>query len=293
MALSAVDLMASPPITVGAKDSILDAKATLTRFDINAVPVMAGRRIVGVLNRQIADKALHHGLTDAPVSKVMESDVPSVAPDATIAEMMPLVRGRRRLLCVVDNGDLVGVVTRTEIYRAQIEGEDAVRPRQRRVAAHPSTNVADAAERTLPPGVLARIREIGRIAAEAGGLAYMVGGCVRDLLLARANLDIDIAVEGDARAVATAAVKRLGGKVQKHEPFLVAKITFDDGSKIDLATARVEHYAKPGRLPTVERSSIRKDLARRDFTINTLAIRIDPDAFGHLIDDLGGLGDLE
>jgi tRNA nucleotidyltransferase (CCA-adding enzyme) len=130
------------------------------------------------------------------------------------------------------------------------------------------------------PGI-ERLRE-----AVADVSAYLVGGGVRDLLLGRDRADIDVAVEGDVGAVG----QRLGGEVRTHERFATATARLDD-LEIDLATARAETYPSPGALPEVRPATIEDDLARRDFTVNAMAVPLkgDPD----LTDPHGGLADLE
>ncbi|MEW6215719.1 MAG: hypothetical protein AB1478_11065, partial [Nitrospirota bacterium] len=121
--------------------------------------------------------------------------------------------------------------------------------------------------------------------------AYLVGGSVRDLLRGEENLDIDIVIEGDGISFAKAFGERLNAKVRPHQIFGTAKVITDE-LKLDVATARTEYYESPAALPKVETSSIKKDLYRRDFTINTLAIKLNPKDFGLLIDFFGGQRDL-
>jgi tRNA nucleotidyltransferase (CCA-adding enzyme) len=134
---------------------------------------------------------------------------------------------------------------------------------------------------------------------------YAVGGFVRDLILGVPNFDIDLVVEGDAIQLAQRLAERLGGHVRSHRRFGTAKwIVPDDlradGSgdgllpaSLDFVTARTEFYEHPTALPTVERSTIKQDLHRRDFTINTLAVRLDSERWGQLLDFYGGKKDLD
>jgi tRNA nucleotidyltransferase (CCA-adding enzyme) len=151
------------------------------------------------------------------------------------------------------------------------------------------------------PGVLlkkslkaADLDLIQRIADQAATLnmpVYLVGGFVRDLLLEQPVGDFDIVVEGEAAQLARALAKAGGGKVTEHAIFGTARWSFS-GSEIDLTTARSEIYEQPGALPVVKFSTIDDDLHRRDFTINAMAIRLDGDHFGKLLDPLGGEDDL-
>src|SRR5947208_15725938 len=118
---------------------------------------------------------------------------------------------------------------------------------------------------------------------------FLVGGAVRDLLLGRGTVDLDVAIEGDARAVARELAGRLGGEAKEHERFGTATVRAGD-LVVDLATTRRETYAEPGALPEVEPSSIEEDLARRDFTVNAMAMRL-PD--GEILDPHKGRADLE
>ena len=134
-----------------------------------------------------------------------------------------------------------------------------------------------------------------KIAAENGYKIYLIGGIVRDLLLDRENLDIDITVEGDAIEFAKLLSKEMGAKiVSTHEDFGTAKVQID-GQKIDLASTRSEIYKKAGHLPTVAEigCSLKKDVIRRDFTINSLALSLNPDNFADLIDYADGFDDLK
>ena len=115
--------------------------------------------------------------------------------------------------------------------------------------------------------------------------AYLVGGAVRDLLLGKTRADLDVAVEGDVRALADA----LGGEIIVHERFETAAITVE-GHEIDIARARAETYERPGALPTVNPAGIDEDLARRDFTVNAMAVPLEGE--GQLIDPHGGADDL-
>lgn len=138
--------------------------------------------------------------------------------------------------------------------------------------------------------VLALIRDVG--AAAEGHCVYLVGGVVRDLLLGRPTLDVDLAVEGNAPSLARRLGKLLDGKVVTHPRFGTA--TFKRGPvSLDFVTARSEIYARPGALPTVSAGTIQDDLARRDFTINAMAIHLAPQRFGELIDPHNGKRDVD
>jgi tRNA nucleotidyltransferase (CCA-adding enzyme) len=144
----------------------------------------------------------------------------------------------------------------------------------------------------LSPESLALIKMAGELAAERRLGIYLVGGVVRDLLLDQANFDLDLVVEGDATELAESLAREVGGRIVVHRRFGTAKIRTKD-LVIDLAMARAESYDHPGALPTVRPGSIQDDLARRDFTVNAMALRLDPGSFGKLVDPFNGQKDLE
>ncbi len=146
--------------------------------------------------------------------------------------------------------------------------------------------------RRLPPARLSLLRALGILADEAGVPLYLVGGVVRDLLLKRENWDLDLTVEGDGIAFARLVADRYRAGLAVFERFATARLVFPDGLKIDIATTRRESYAQPALLPTVQPASIKEDLSRRDFTINAIAVQLNPRQFGRVLDPYGGQRDL-
>jgi tRNA nucleotidyltransferase (CCA-adding enzyme) len=153
-------------------------------------------------------------------------------------------------------------------------------------------NIAKKIEAYLPDKLLALVKAAGELAAERGERLYLVGGVVRDIFMGRPNLDLDLVVEGDALSLARQLAKSQKGKVLTHARFGTATLKKDEIS-VDLATARSETYAEPGALPTVKPGTIRDDLLRRDFTVNAMAVSLNPDSFGELVDPYGGKADLD
>lgn len=144
----------------------------------------------------------------------------------------------------------------------------------------------------VSPRICCLLQEIGRLGKQISRPVYVVGGFVRDLLIGRENLDIDIVVEGDAIDFAHQLAKACQGQVKTHHKFKTATIAQQDGLKIDFVSARNETYPSPGALPSIEYGTIAEDLRRRDFSINALAMRLEPDAFGEIVDCTDGLRDL-
>ncbi len=153
-------------------------------------------------------------------------------------------------------------------------------------------NLADRIKEQLPADLLDFVKAAGEEANRQQQKLYLVGGVVRDLLLERANLDLDLVVEGDAINLADEMARINNAKVTPHPRFGTAKLQWGRRS-VDVATARAETYARPGALPAVRPGTIGDDLARRDFTVNTMAIELNPRRFGQLMDVHGGVPDLK
>jgi tRNA nucleotidyltransferase (CCA-adding enzyme) len=147
-------------------------------------------------------------------------------------------------------------------------------------------------EKQLPPELVNFMWVAGEMANSRGEKLYLVGGVVRDLLMGQSNFDLDLVVEGNAIELAQQLKAINKGKITTHPRFNTAKLQWQDWS-IDLATARSETYEKPGALPTVTPGPIDQDLSRRDFTINAMAICLNPGDYGQLVDPHGGRDDLQ
>ena len=145
----------------------------------------------------------------------------------------------------------------------------------------------------LPDRISSSFKQIGEVADELECPAYVVGGFVRDLLLKKENFDIDIVAEGDGIRLAREFAKRFHATCKSHKRFGTSAVFLQDGFRIDFATARTEYYKSPAALPVVQKSLIKKDLLRRDFTINALAIRIGFNRPNMLVDYFGGEEDIK
>lgn len=140
--------------------------------------------------------------------------------------------------------------------------------------------------------ILKIIRDIGRFADRQGLRAYIVGGVVRDMILGRKNLDIDIVTEGPAIPFARSVAEATRAKITVYPQFGTATLQWPFGLRLDFVAARQESYPHPGALPRVRPGTLNDDLFRRDFTINAMAIGLNRDRWGQLVDEFGGLPDL-
>ena len=298
----AKDLMSSPPITIGPGFTCKEAADRMARYSINALLVVSdpegSNGLLGFITRAVTEKAMYHKLDLVPVRDFMTSEFVTAAPDADLPEIQEKIIGhKQRILPVVDNEAVIGVVTRTDLLNILVRRSRLADTGTPDPVPHPdrvrTRNVRRFMTERLSAPLIEVMRQIGETAASIGCDAYVVGGFVRDLFLYRPNEDVDVVIEGDGIAFAKHYAKSVGARVHTHDKFGTAVIIYDDGFKIDVATARMEYYKFPAAMPTVEMSSIKLDLFRRDFTINTLAIRLNPGAFGTLIDFFSAQKDLK
>jgi tRNA nucleotidyltransferase (CCA-adding enzyme) len=295
--LRARDVMSAPVTTVDSTATLAEARQALARHAHNGMPVVGPRGdLVGVISRRDLDHALRHGITDAHVESFMTRPSITATPDTTLRELERLVlRHDVGRIPITADDALVGIVTRSDLIRARHPGADLRAPAERVLA-------------SLPQGA----RRVLDLAASLAGDArlYLVGGTVRDGLLGVGYVDLDLVVErapwsptrgarpGDtatsygAAALGRALQRALGGSLSVHGDFGTARLRLDDELVVDIASARAEAYPTPGALPEVRASSLVDDLARRDFTVNALAVRVHPGP-ADLIDPFSGLADLE
>lgn len=295
------DIMSRDPQVLGPAATVAEAGERMRRFGHEGYPVVDQGRVVGLLTRRAVDRALAHRLGAEPVTRLMSSGQIAVTPQDSIQRLQQIMMDHDwGQVPVVDpaGGGVIGIVTRTDLLKLL-----AATPRQ----APP--NLAERLERSLSPDRAALLKLAARYAEQRHMALYIVGGFVRDLLLDLPSADFDLVVEGDAIRLAEDLAADFGGRVVSHRRFGTAKWRLDRdrrelqdtlGTKgkvdlpasLDLVTARTEFYTRPTALPSVERGSIKLDLHRRDFTINTLALRLDGREHGQLLDPWGGARDL-
>lgn len=300
---------------------ITEAAVLMRRYGHEGFPVVEQatadgtdhETLIGVITRREADRAINHGLGDAPIRRFMQAGQITVQPTDSVQQLRrAMIESGWGQIPVVDGtGAIIGIVTRTDLIKLWDETGLPQRPKR---------DVDARLAAVLPPVQYALLQLLGIETERMGYMVYVVGGFVRDLLLAQATrgdaFDMDIVIEGDAIAFAEQMQARYGGRIVPHRRFGTAKWLLADADyplqqpllldqlglettgaelppHLDFVTARTEFYTAPTVLPTVERSSIKLDLHRRDFTINTLALCLNPERWGELLDFYGGVADLE
>jgi len=320
-AATARQIMSAPVRTIRPETAIAEAQRILLRYGHSGLSVVDEHdQLVGIISRRDLDLALHHGFSHAPVKGYMTTSLKTITPDTALADMEALMVthdiGR---LPVLQDGHLVGIVTRTDVLRQVLQrqretaGEDGNDAREENwgsACPMPAVMWRMLGDRLAAPlwNLLAKTAEL---AASRGWQLFMVGGAVRDLLLTEANAllipDVDLVVDGCHSSADQAAGVALARAIEQEYPqvrlqihgrFQTAALTWHndptlDSLWLDIATARTEFYPYPAANPEVEASSIRQDLYRRDFTINALAIRLSEPRQGELLDFFGGLIDLQ
>lgn len=291
------DMMTFPVKSIQPGETIEHANELLTRYNINVLLVMEDEKLLGLITRQVIEKAIFHGLKDLPVREYMTTEFSTVEPEATLFQIQEfIIEDKQRILPVVKQGKVLGVITRTDLLNILISGPGISEYLfDSRKAPHfvRKKNVGYLMEERLPRRIVGLLKSLGEVADSLGYNVYAIGGFIRDLFLKFDNLDIDVVVEGDGIKFAQEYAKRFPARIRYHVKFKTAVLIFPDGFKVDVATARSEYYESPAALPVVELSSIKMDLYRRDFTINTLAVKLNPRQFGILIDFFGAQKDLK
>ncbi len=296
-------IMSKDPLILSPDTPVREAHRLMQRYGYEGYPVVSEGKVVGLLNRREVDRAISHKL-DLNVESLMAAGAVQIGPDASLEALQSLMgaSGWGQVPVVDTEGEIIGIVTRTDLLKTLSPKPDI--PNRE--------GVAEMLAKAVPPARLALLHALAEEADKINLPIFVVGGFVRDLLLNRPSLDFDIVVEGDAIFFANRLSERFGGRVVTHNQFGTARWETDairedllamlglsaetDSAlfpdSLDLITARTEFYEQPAALPTVESSSIKMDLHRRDFTINTLALRLDGDHYGQIYDYWGGLSDL-
>ncbi|MDR2487952.1 MAG: CBS domain-containing protein [Desulfovibrio sp.] len=292
--------MTSPAISADEGMSMAEAEGLMSRYGLKAAPIVSADdgRVTGMLELQTASRAVAHKLGDQPVTEYMQRAIRTLSPEAGLYDAMGIIfHLRQRLIPVVEHGALSGVITRTDVIRLlfnDLPQIDESAPLHRE---HRERDVAALLREQLPEAHVSLLKTAGRLGDELGMAVYAVGGFVRDLMLKQPTLDIDLSVEGDGIAFAEALAGKLNGRTRAHHKFRTAIVFYTDAEggerHLDVATARLEFYEQPAALPTVQLSSIKMDLYRRDFTINALAIQLNAERFGALIDPFNAQRDIK
>ena len=290
------DIMTTPVKTISADITVNEVGEYMIRYGHSGYPVMDQGKLMGIITHRDVEKCKYHGLGNVPVKGYMSHHVQTVSPDMSVEEVRSLmVEHNVGRVPVMENGELVGIVTRTD-FLEMIYGNE-VNPQhltyRKRTGGKDCINLLDALEKTLPKQMFYILGRIASLADQEGISAFLVGGLVRDLLMERRSVDLDIVVEGDGIAFAEKVATMVEGTVSSYPKFGTATVVINGVVKIDIAGARTEFYEYPAAKPQVEMSTLKQDLFRRDFTVNAMALSLNYESIGLLIDYYNGCEDLK
>ena len=323
---TAAQIMSMPAKMILPSVSMEEAGKIMIRYNLDGLLVVENGQVLGVVSKRDVDQAHHHKLGHARVSGFMSRPVITVEPGTPFSDIQSIMVRHNigRLPIMSKDGQLLGVVSRSDVLRilfdkssageslntkttqvklpgAELSGSTLSLPGEYRQIYNMNEQLAG-----LDSETLWLYRQMGAMAAQLNMVAYAVGGSVRDMILGQKQFDLDFVIEVLPNAAGESSAISLAEKlaatypdkfklINKHERFQTVAISFlaEEERLVDLSTARQEFYEYPAALPSVEPSILREDIFRRDFTINTLALTLNPDNFGTLIDYFNGLQDLQ
>ncbi|MFW6119668.1 MAG: CBS domain-containing protein [Petrotogales bacterium] len=288
------DIMSSPVRTVLGEMPVREASKIMENTGHSGLPVIKENKVVGVITLKEVQKAMKHDFKEKKVEELMNTKLVTVKKfDSVNKALQKMIENDVGRILVLDEGILSGIITRTDIMRSGfISKKSSYKSFEKKSSPPITVNVRELLKARIPSRILTILRFIGIVGSEINMPVFVVGGFVRDVLLNRKNYDVDIVVEGDSMTFSRTFKKYFEVKIVNHPEFLTSSIFFKNGFRIDVTTARTEFYEKPAVLPNVEVSTIRKDLYRRDFSINAMAIKLNQEEFGLLYDFFGSRRDL-
>ncbi len=294
--LLVAQIMSSPVKSVRPETRIEEANQIMLRYGHSGLPVADETGLVGVISLRDVEKATRHNLGHAPVKAYMSRNVLSVNSHTPVSEVQALmIENNIGRVPVVDNGDLLGIVSRTDILRTL---HPDFQPRYCTLYVQPKTtwvanneNAAAALRRNLPEHVLNALVTAGEVASDTGCTAYIAGEMLRDTALGIPNTKIDLVVEGDGTQYAQSLALALNGRCW--DPGIENQtVVITPELRLSVTNAQ-EKFLEYGMVaPDTINSALRHALYRRDFTINALAVALNPDRFGEILDYFGCREDL-
>jgi len=277
--LKVKEIMSYPPFLIHEDMDVDLALLELSQRNYAGAPVIDDRgRLVGIVYKKNLLKAQRHGIKGKVKDFMVEEFHTLELEDFIWKAEEILSKYGEKLIPVVEKDRVVGVITRMDLlhaYRRHIQGLRAI---EKKIS--------------IPEDIRGLLEEIGQEAKGLGYKVYLVGGVVRDLLMRKRIWDLDLVVEGDAIALACKLGEKWQVNCHTFQEFGTAHMKYKD-YKLEFATTRRETYPHPGSYPVVEWATLKEDLLRRDFTINAMALSLNPEDFGTLIDYFGGLRDLK
>jgi len=278
----------SPPREIATPQMLVkEAQILLKKHKIAFLPVVENSKVLGMISQERIDRLIAHNSGNAPLKSYITPKIITCSPFISIKRAQELMMEEEAgVLFVLEEDKLVGIITGSDLL-------DAFHQRREDSREENLGSLKDLLEKRVSEKIQRLLWQAGKVANKMGYRAFIVGGFVRDLLLGIENLDIDLVIEGNGIDFAIQFADEVAGKVKTHKDFGTAVLIFPDGFKLDIATSRREFYPRPASLPRVTPASLREDVFRRDFTVNTMAIDINLNSFGNLIDFFAGQKDIK
>ena len=292
----AKDIMSYPVKVLQSEETVNAACNLMNKFNIGGLPIMKNKTVIGIITRGDVNKAVYHKLGHSRIKGYMSKNIIILNENASLLEIQKRIFdndiGR---IPIAKNGQLIGIVTRGDVLRVLHKnlGHTFNSHSSNLKIKNSFRDLSKHLKKVLPAEIYKLIMSISRTADKENYRLYVAGGFVRDLILGRKNLDIDLVVEEHAIEFAKILKKKFKCSLVTHNRFGTAILIMKNGFRIDLATSRTEFYEYPAALPTVQFSNINNDLSRRDFTINAMAMGLNKDSFAKLIDFHGGQKDIK
>ncbi|MFB4210847.1 CBS domain-containing protein [Shouchella sp. JSM 1781072] len=268
-------IMSWPVHTYSEHSTIKETVATSSHIHHSGFPIVdTNGRLSGIMTKQDLHKAEQFHLGEKLLSSYMTKQVISVEATESIERVKQLMIDHQigRIPVIDSNQHVIGIITRSDLIHSQQSTSES----------YSSDDLA----RFFGHERFSFLQKMGQFADDKGVSIYLVGGIIRDFILQRPFKDMDFVIEGNAIEFAESLADAFGGHVRSHASFLTT--TWSHEYEIDLVTARKEFYKRAGALPEVRAGSIKEDLARRDFSINAIAVQLNPSHFGKIIDPFKG-----
>ncbi|BAL81116.1 CBS domain-containing protein [Caldisericum exile] len=291
--LKARDIMSSPVKTISSNATIKEALEIMVKMGFSGLPVEENGEIIGIIEKKNVEKAYLFGKKNSSVKQFFSPKIVMVKAFDNLREIEDkMVNEDVGRVLVEHNGHIIGIISRSDLLKAY-KFEDMMKeiPRNVTTTQLPDKKyISKVIENATSKQIFKLLKEFGKIASELNLEIYLVGGAVRDALLGKKIVDFDF-VTNDAISFGKRLKEKFNGTIEIFEETQTVHFVFN-GMNFDFVTARREYYVDNSLVPVIEKATLKEDLARRDFTINAMAVDIREKNFGILYDYFNGYEDL-
>ncbi|MEF3245618.1 MAG: CBS domain-containing protein [Caldisericaceae bacterium] len=291
--LRAKDFMSSPVKKIAPNATVKEALDTMIMYGFSGLPIEENEKIIGIVEKKNLEKAFLFGRKNREVKQFYSPKIVKVKKYASLREIEEkMIEEDVGRVLVEDGEEIIGIISRSDLLKAyKLEHSLREIPRTSSSLQLPKREfVIKMLSNAIPKNALKLIKEFGSIAKNLNIEIYLVGGSVRDAFLGKKIVDFDF-VLSDAVSFGEVLKKTFNGNIRIFPD--TQTVHFDYlGMNFDFVTSRREYYVNSSLVPIIEKASLKEDLTRRDFTINSMAIDIKENNFGQMFDYYGGYEDL-